>query len=332
MAIGQAIRPSPVFSLKRRLTFVAVLLFLVVSIPTGSRGANPGEAELSASFDVDTAKVGDTVILTLTYTLPKGARLPEDIAIRGFEGLTVVGTEEDPGQIRVKLVVDRLETLATGPLQIAYKKPDGETAFLTADPASLEVASILGETPGTAELKPIRDIVSTRSLWLRFLPWGIGLLVLAGIVGWVFLWRRRRRSIRRMNADLLDPPHIQAKKALDRLESVGIFERGEVKAYYFRISELLRDYMGAIRPFPAAEMTTEEIAHRIDLPEDRELLRLLRQADMVKFADDVPTLEKKTEHVRAAHAYIDATTPVEETTEGLEGPSQGRVSVGGGAK
>jgi hypothetical protein len=71
----------------------------------------------------------------------------------------------------------------------------------------------------------------------------------------------------------------------------------------------LRRYLESIRHFPAAEYTTEEISRQIRLEVDRMLLPLLRQADLVKFADTVPTPARKEEDVRSALSYIDKTCP-----------------------
>ena len=66
--------------------------------------------------------------------------------------------------------------------------------------------------------------------------------------------------------------------------------------------------MESIRHFPAAEYTTEEIAHHIrDNKQDRKILPLLRQADLVKFADTVPTPYRKDEDIQTALSYIHET-------------------------
>jgi len=98
-----------------------------------------------------------------------------------------------------------------------------------------------------------------------------------------------------------------------------LFERGDVKAFYFIFSETIRRYMASIRCFPAAEMTTEEIARKIKTdPADQHILPLLRQADLVKFADLMPAPDRKDQDVQMARTYIQQTRPL---TNGLqEGP------------
>ena len=97
------------------------------------------------------------------------------------------------------------------------------------------------------------------------------------------------------------------------MEKKQYFEKGRVKKYYFFFSEILRRYLESIRNFPAAEYTTEEIAKHISAEPDRKLIPLLLQADLVKFADTVPTAARKEEDIKAALAYIRKTAPQPKT-------------------
>ena len=105
----------------------------------------------------------------------------------------------------------------------------------------------------------------------------------------------------------------------------GLFERGEVKAFYYIFSETIRRYMESIRRFPAVEMTTEEIARAIRAnPSDQCILPLLKRADLVKFADSMPAPERKDQDVLAARTYIQQTRP--KTEELQKAPSLQEVS------
>jgi hypothetical protein len=105
-----------------------------------------------------------------------------------------------------------------------------------------------------------------------------------------------------------EPPHVWAKREIEALEAQGLFEKGHIKVFYFRFSEILRRYMEALRGFPAAEFTTEEIADAIQEEQDRRLLPVLQQADLVKFAETIPTKAKKEKEVEMAFSYIQETS------------------------
>jgi hypothetical protein len=247
--------------------------------------------------------VGSMVELALAYRLPERAQLTAEPGIRGLEGLAIEGIQKGSGEIRVRLLVDRLGEFKTGPLSLAFLTREGNTEFLHADPVALTVVSNLGERPQEAQLKPICGIIPTRSGLIKPLLWGlVALGVCAAGLG-LFLWLRRRRT----RGGLLRvqvPPHIAAEKEIQELAAQQIFEKGYIKEFYFRFSEILRRYLESLRGFPAAEYTTQEIALSIQAPEDRQLLALLQDADLVKFADLNPTPAKKSDEIDQALAYI----------------------------
>jgi hypothetical protein len=296
-----------------RLASIAVLLILVCHSILWSQDENEESGpSLSATLDRDSARVGDIVTLILSYRLPEGAGFSDTPEITGLEELTAVDREIGPGEIRIKILVDQLGTWKTGPISLSYLDKEGKTQTLVEDPVSLTVLSNLGEKPEEAELRPIQGIIPTKSLWLKPLPWiGGGLVLLLIALGALWWYRKHRHEKFGLMAQA--PPHVWAVKEIEELVAQKLFEKGQAKAFYFRFSEILRHFLEAIRGFPAAEFTTEEIARQIDNEEDRKLLSLLRQADLVKFADTVPTPARKEEEVKAALGYIHETSPAIET-------------------
>ena len=125
-----------------------------------------------------------------------------------------------------------------------------------------------------------------------------------------------------MSLGLEEPPYIRARKEIEQLEARGLFERGHIKEYYFVFSEVLRRYLESLRSFPAVEFTTEEIAHHIHNEQDRKLLLLLRQADLVKFADTIPTAARKEENIEEAFSYIRETGPAPENGHATNLPGE----------
>ncbi len=279
--------------------------------------------KLSASLDPVSATIGSVVTVTLSCTLPAGAKLPKDVEVQGLEGLSEIERILGPDQVQIKLFVDRLGPWESGPVTLTYLEQGGKKQILTAEPLSLKVASNLGDKPAEAALRPPEDILTLRPFWYGSMPWlagGVGCILVALAILW---WRRRRRG-ETVFPYIEDPPYVQACRELEQLESRGLFEKGHVKAFYFDFSEIIRRYLGALRHFPAAEFTTEEISRNLQREEDRGLLPLLRRADLVKFSDAVPTRAGKEEDVKKALAYIKATTPAQADPAG--DPSAREVS------
>ncbi|UCE63179.1 MAG: hypothetical protein JSU59_09960, partial [Nitrospirota bacterium] len=236
---------------------------------------------LTALLDRDSAEVGAVVVLTLSYQLPEGARLPEKPYIGGLEGLTVLEKTEEPGRVRSSLLVDRLGSWESQPFSLAYVDKENQTQSLTADPVSLKVLSNLGDKPEEARLRPIQGILPTEALWPKYLPWGSGILAFLLAAVAIASWRRRKRALG-APIEFEEAPHTRAQREIERLEAQELFEKGKVKEFYFRFTEILKYYLESIRGFPAAEFTTEEITRSIADEPDRVLLSLLREADLVK--------------------------------------------------
>lgn len=271
---------------------------------------NPG---LTGSIDRNTARVGSIVALSIGYRLPEGASLPADPEIKGLEDMSVIDSQVEPDKIRIRILVDKLDSWKTGPISLSYLDRAGNTGTLVTDPISLTVLSSLGEDAEEAQLKPIQGIIPTRNLILTYLYLAAGLFGASIITVLGLMWWYKRGGPHEVSVTIPeDPPHVLARREIEELNAQGLFERGHVKAFYFRFSEILRRYLEALRDFPAAEFTTEEIAACIYEEQDRMLIPMLQQADLVKFADTVPTPDRKEQEVKWALTYIRETGPDQE--------------------
>ena len=81
---------------------------------------------------------------------------------------------------------------------------------------------------------------------------------------------------------------------LTALEAAGLIVTGQKQQYYFRLSEILRDYVGRRYEFDALEMTTDELMRVLKLKATPGLqfdwfASFLRESDLVKFAKSEPT-------------------------------------------
>lgn len=291
-----------------RAPIVVLVLILAPGILWGLEDKNADRGSLAASLDQASVPVGGVVWLVLDYRLPEGARLPEKPSVKGLDDLTVLRQIINPRQIRMKLLVDQVGAWRSEPIRLEYLDKEDRSQVLTADPVALQVESNLGPKPEEARLRAISDIIAARPLWRSPLLWG-AILAAAALIGLgLFRWYRKRRSPAIAPA-AEEAPHVWARRAIEQLETQGYFEKGLIKKYYFVFSEILRRYLESIRHFPAAEYTTEEIAQHIRTEQDRRLLLLLQRADLVKFADAVPTPARKAEDIQAALAYIRETGP-----------------------
>jgi cell division protein YceG involved in septum cleavage len=139
-------------------------------------------------------------------------------------------------------------------------------------------------------------------------------LLLAALVG-LIIWLVHKYNIKMPNPFRQKeaiPPHVEAIKALEALHHQKLWQNSRFKDYYSGLTDILRRYIAARYEFGAMEMTTDEIVATLrgqELPDKsrRNLVEILRTADLVKFARVIPDEQYHEQ------AYLDAYYFVEET-------------------
>ena len=183
-----------------------------------------------------------------------------------------------------------LAAFATGELylpgfMVAYPEGD-EVRVERSDSLALEIASVMPEDmEDIADLKPQVPFPNLLPLWLA-----LGALAAAGLgyAGWRLF--RRWHRVRRAGAPLPEP-WDEALAALGALPVRDWLAAGQVKRYYYAVSEILKRYLTRRYGFPALDQTTSEMALALKaarIAEREEFIRFFRRADFVKYAKLVP--------------------------------------------
>ncbi|MBU1172907.1 MAG: hypothetical protein KKD44_25385 [Proteobacteria bacterium] len=107
------------------------------------------------------------------------------------------------------------------------------------------------------------------------------------------------------------PPDLDAYQCLEQLEKDGISDSRE---FYFRLTAILKTYIGGRFGIDAPEMTTEELFPRInDISMEKKLAAdlkdLLKRSDPVKFAGVPEERERMLGDFRFAHSFVKQTSP-----------------------
>lgn len=196
----------------------------------------------------------------------------------------------------------------------------------------------------TQAIKPIKPPIKTPLTFREILPWiGLGmgalLLVAAAVVAYRYL-RRRRGDPEIFSLKPRDPPHVIAFRELDRLKEEKLWERGHVKAFYTRLTEITRTYIERQYGIPAMERTTGEImqAFRRSNTENgllEEMLGdLLNVADLVKFAKEEPLPVDNQTNLNNAYLFVQKTYPLfymekpkPEETSGLDSETSSGANI-----
>jgi hypothetical protein len=269
---------------------------------------------IQASVNKKSVAAGDRITLTIEYRLPQESKVALEPTLKALSNFTLLDKKISENKIVFELLVDKFQNFAIGPLPLHFKDKNGEENIIQSEAIELQVKSLLGTNPKEAALKPIRDIMPIKPLWQKILPWALLSLGIIAVISGIYLWIKKSQRSKTVLSPGLTSYEI-ALKELKKLKSKKLFEKGLVKEYYFELSGIIRKYMEAIRDFPAFELTTEEIQKRIEAEADKKILKLLKHADLVKFGDHLPSLEKKELDYQDATDYLESTKPVLESQD-----------------
>ena len=182
----------------------------------------------------------------------------------------------------------------------------------------------------------VRDLKPQMTLKLRFAEFGgylgIALAVALLLAGAIYLLVRYLHKRGKRISDLFKPAppvpaHIVAIEALEKLHNEKLWQNDKHKLYYSGLSDILRTYLAGRFGVGAMEMTTDEIddalrAVEIEQKQKMNLLSVLRDADLVKFAKATPEAEENELAYHKAYHFVEETKPVEVVEEEDDKPTK----------
>jgi hypothetical protein len=141
-------------------------------------------------------------------------------------------------------------------------------------------------------IKPYRAPVTLGEV----LPWVLIAAVIAALAWFVYRYiKKHKRSEQETETIVIpDPAHIIAFHELERLRDEKLWQRGEIKLYYTRLTEILRQYLENRFRVYSLELTTSETLdalYKTGFKKNgsyNQLKSVLNSADLVKFAKYAP--------------------------------------------
>ena len=168
--------------------------------------------------------------------------------------------------------------------------------FLT-DSLLVEVANVQVDTlkQKMFDIKDIAPADNSIGDWWKYVL--IVLLILG--IGALIYWFIKKRQEKKLQQEIYKTPIEKATSLLDTLEKKELWQKGEVKAYYSELTDIARNYIEEAIEIPAMESTTSElilglraasVKKKMTLSQEiiENLERVLKQADLVKFAKSKP--------------------------------------------
>ncbi len=299
---------------------ISTLLLLV--FVNGLKASN-GKVLLEAKVDRTNIKIGDLINYSIVVTRDKDIKIEMPDLGANLGAFEIHDYEDlDPEKNNGEVVQQRHYIISTydigeyeiPPVTVHYSLPN-DTLWkeLTTESIKITVESLKPSEEGDIrDIKQPLEILKDWWLTIRFIIAGL-IIVLIGIL--IFILYKRRKAgkalIPRREKPKL-PPHIIALDELKKLMEDGLLKKGEIKQYYIRLSEIIRNYIEDRFFIIALEMTTFQL---IGIMKDNQIEdevvqlveRFLMNCDMVKFAKYIPRKKEHKSTTELAYKIIEDT-------------------------
>jgi hypothetical protein len=318
---------------------------LILFVMLGCGLASQAQVQVSARADTDKILIGEQIKLILSATIPnQGAgnvvfpQLPDSFTHWEVVSRTGLDTAVSNGTkvLQQTLVLTSFDSGGwyIPSLRFDVLNTNGITDSLYTDSLRIEVGTV--EVDTTKAFKPIKGVRAVAwNFWDYWLYFAIGITVLIiGIGVGVYLRSRPKKEVVKPVVAAV-PPYEVALLALRKLKEEKLWQQGDVKQYYTRITDILRAYFEQQFNIPALEQTSEELLQHIKpvtiLNQQRDRLRdLLTVADLAKFAKLTPTAEEHERALSQAFEIVEWTKPAVEKAKEVEKANEAGKTEGAG--
>ncbi len=300
------------------------ILFSLSLLLTGGSGSIYGQSvSITAGFDTTAISIGEQTFFTAVIEQSEGLaiEIPESTDI--FPGNIEVLSIEEPdttlienNNLRISLSW-KITSFYKGYHQVEAVpflfNDEGELRVLHTRPAGIEVLA-----PGIDQEAGIYDIKAPFGIprsFMEIFPWAILSILVLFLIWYAFRYFRAKRSGLPLSSVTrqIEPAHLIAMKELRNLQADSLWQKGMLKEYYTRLTEIIRKYIERRYGVTAMERTSREIIEELDCRTDtvNEVIGLLDEcftlADLVKFAKAQPGEEHHEKCLNTAFHFIKAT-------------------------
>jgi hypothetical protein len=174
-------------------------------------------------------------------------------------------------------------------------------------------------------LEDIKDIVNVPIWWWDIVKWLLLGLGIALTVGVPFYWWMNSRRNKQMVLvkNYVRPADIIALEKLDAIQAAKRWQKGEIKQYQTELTDVVREYISRRFAVHSSEKTSDETLREMKpilagrQPSDvsiqngpelyEKLQKMLKLADLVKFAKWQATPEENEQSLATAYEFVKTT-------------------------
>ena len=307
--------------------FILLFCFLV-AVPAIGRAAQ----DISVKVEVDRAfaTIGDLINFRVTVSHKPDIVIleldPKEV-LRDFEIKEIkdLSAQEGGNTLEGKNYVIANYALGEYVIRsftIQYRKGQGNIQELKTNSLYITIQSIEKHKDPNADIRGVKGVHKIKGpIWVWFALFG---LPLAGGGAWL-IYQMRKRGVFQVSEEPPLSPHDEAYQALNRLQHTDLIRRGQVKLYFFQMSEILRRYFERRYEIRALESTTYELTTELKEKVATDNLNLISETlslcDLVKFAKYEPPPIEILRQNNQAKLIVDRTKeePQEVLPEAIKG-------------
>ncbi len=279
--------------------------------------------EVTAVARLDSTRflIGDRIVVHVGFEHREGASFQPLLGdtVGGFQ-LLARGTFKREGDTRTStdIILGKYSAgqATIPPLEFFYEVPGRkDTQTVSTNPLNIEVSPVAVDT--ALEIKDVKAPLSIAISLAEILLYG-GIVVVAGVAAyflWKYLTKRKKPDVPGAYQPPPKPAHVLALEELALLRAKKLWQQGSVKQYYSEATEILRRYIENRFRLMALEETTDEIMAGLEKLKLNsgvldEMDRVLRRADLVKFAKYLPGATEHEEILSVVYDVVDKTKVV----------------------
>ena len=260
--------------------------------------------EVKVEANTKNIKIGEQIEYKISVQAPADAVVifPEGQTFGALEMVKTSSTDtlKETGKFRLEKAY-YLTQFDEGKYTIPQQKINISNKDFYTDSLLIEVHTIAVDTlkQPLYDIKPIAEVASPSSfrLWL-WIVLGLVVLLFSATALYFFIFRKKKLSAEEERKKL--PPFERAIQDLKDLQNSKFLIESQHKAYYTRLTDIVKEYLEDEVHILAKESTTDELLAKVTtlqqtgklhLSEEtiNNLKRVLQNADLVKFAKSKPS-------------------------------------------
>jgi len=173
-----------------------------------------------------------------------------------------VTTEDEKSRMTIfKFILAGYDSIqAVIPPVVVEYRTTNDTSFkkIISDSVVINIHTVPVST--AEEIKDVKSPITIPYDWRWLLIWAaIGLLIVIAVYFSYKKYKQKKLEQPVKKKIITIPPHVKALASLEKLENEKLWQKGFVKDYHSRITEIIRNYFEERFDLPAMELTTTEL-------------------------------------------------------------------------